>query len=38
MYVNVCFNSHQMILSCFCFHPFLDFYFNLTPEENVKKL
>ena len=22
-----------MILSCFCFHPFLDFYFNLAPEK-----
>lgn len=22
-----------MILSCFCFHPLLDFYFNLAPEK-----
>lgn len=30
-----------MILSCFCFHSFLDFYFNLTPEKitvNMAKL
>lgn len=25
--------SYQVILSCFCFHSFLDFYVNLTPEK-----
>lgn len=33
-YIYFClWNSYQVILSCFCFHSFLDFYFNLTPEK-----
>jgi len=28
---NILINSYQMVLGCFCFHPLLDFYFNLTP-------
>ena len=34
-------SSYQVILSCFCFHSFLDFYFNLTSKNimvNIAKL